>query len=378
MPPIHLLIKPSSGMCNLRCSYCFYEDESENRSTKSYGFMSRETLENVIRKALSRAEGSCTIAWQGGEPTLIGLPFFEYAMELIDKYNTKNLQIHHAIQTNGYHLGEDWARFFANHHFLVGLSLDGSKDTHNAFRVAPDGSGTFFDIIETKDLFERFGVDYNILTVVNARTAKKAGKIYDFYKKHGMRYLQFIPCLDPFYEDAASHPEWEFSLSAEAYGQFLMELFDRWYADALAGTQPYIRAFENYVGILAGYPPEACDQGGICSIQHVVEADGSVYPCDFYVLDDYLLGNLNTDELSAIEEQRTRIRFREISREQLAVCRDCPYFAICRGGCRRHRTAGTVLEAGPARNRFCDSYRMFFDHALGRLQMLARQVPPAR
>lgn len=340
--------------------------------------MTEDTLEQIIKKTLEYAERQCTIAWQGGEPTLIGLPFFQRAMELIEKYNYKKIAVHHAIQTNGYHMEENWATFFAQNHFLVGLSLDGNKSTHNAFRVTPTGDGTFFDILATKELFDRFHVDYNILTVVNSHTALKAGKIYDFYKKNNMKYLQFIPCLDPFISEEPSDCKktWDFSLSADAYGHFLMELFDRWYDDALKGTQPYIRSFENYIGILAGYQPEACEQTGICGIQHVVEADGSVYPCDFYVLDEYRLGNFNTDDFATFEDKRKELRFQEISMEQALTCKPCPYFPICRGGCKRHRVPGTS-DSKFEKNRFCTSYQMFFAHSLDRMQKLASAIPKA-
>lgn len=143
MPPIHLLIKPSSGSCNLRCRYCFYHDEMQKRKQAAFGFMTEKTLENVISKAMERAQGQCTIAFQGGEPTLIGLDFFRKAVELQKKYARKGLKVVNAIQTNGYCMDEEWARFFCENHFLVGLSLDGTRETHDRFRVNPQGEGLF-------------------------------------------------------------------------------------------------------------------------------------------------------------------------------------------------------------------------------------------
>ena len=144
MPPIHILMKPASGLCNMRCRYCFYADEMENRSQASYGIMTPETLENVIRKALEFAEGNCTIAFQGGEPTLAGLDFYRLCLELEKKYNRKNVHIDHALQTNGYLLDEQWCRFFAEHQFLIGLSVDGIKATHDAYRRDAEGKETYF------------------------------------------------------------------------------------------------------------------------------------------------------------------------------------------------------------------------------------------
>lgn len=369
---INLLIKPSTGMCNLRCEYCFYEDEVKLRKQASYGFMTEDTLEQVIKKTLEDNIDGCTIAYQGGEPTLIGLEFYRKSIEFQKKYNTKGVTIHNAIQTNGYRLGREWAEFFSENHFLVGLSLDGTKDTHNAFRKNPAGEDTFFDIMDTKSLFDQYGVEYNILTVVNGRTVKKARKIYEFYHKYKLSYLQFIPCMDPFEQEGKegglATGVTKFSVTAEDYGRFLMELFDLWYDDLQQGRQPYIRSFENYISILMGKPPEACDQYGFCGIQYVIEADGEVYPCDFYVLDDYKLGNLNTSSIKEIDRKRSELKFVQSSRNQTSECISCGFYPVCRGGCYRYRT---IPGKDGMKNCLCEGYRMFFAHTLGRMQEIA-------
>lgn len=372
MPPITLLIKPASGNCNLRCNYCFYYDETQKREQASYGFMSEETLEQVLKQALSFAEGSCTVAFQGGEPTLCGLPFFESVLRLEEKYNVNHVQIDNAIQTNGYRLDEKWAGFLAKNHFLTGVSLDGSKDTHNAYRKNIQGEDTFFDVMKTLNMLGEYGVEYNILTVVHNRTARKPRKIYEFFKKQHYGYLQFIPCLDPLGEESGGH---EYSLTPEAYGTFLNEIFDLWYEDLKKGEQPFIRQFENYIALLIGQAPEACDQRGVCNYQYVVEADGEVYPCDFYVLDEYKLGNLNQVSFAEIDEKRHEIGFMEYSLTDHEKCKECRYYGICRGGCRRHR----IFDDGSGHhvNQFCISYQMFFEHTLNRMisiaEMLKRQ-----
>ena len=325
----------------------------------------RQTLEILIKKALEEADGYCGFAFQGGEPTLVGLPFFERVLELQKKYNQKKVRVDNSIQTNGYQLAEDWARFFARENFLVGLSLDGIKATHDAFRVNARGEGSFAEVMRTAELFERFGVEYNILTVVNGKTGLRAAKIYDFYKKNGFSYLQFIACLDPLGEEPGKQA---YSLTPEVYGQFLMDLFDRWYEDVRTGDQPYIRQFENVVGMLAGREPESCEQRGICSVQNVIEADGSVYPCDFYALDEYCLGNVSTGTFEEFRTSPAAERFVRDSAESLEDCRSCPYFAICRGGCRRNRI--TLADEKRA-NYFCRAYRRFYDYTIERFLRLA-------
>lgn len=369
MKYVHLLIKPSSGMCNLNCRYCFYHDIVEKREQRSYGFMEDSTLEEVIKKGIDYATKECTIAFQGGEPTLIGLDFFKKVVEFQKKYNTKNIVIHNAIQTNGINLDEEWADFLRDNHFLVGISLDGIKDTNDYNRLDARGNGTFNRVMQTIQLLESRHVEYNILTVVNRQTAKRVTKIYNFYKRNHLQYLQFIPCLDPFGEAPG---QMEYSLTPKAYGEFLNALFDLWYQDFKKGENISIRQFENYVEMLLGYPPEACGMSGVCGYQHVVEADGSVYPCDFYVLDQYRLGNLNENTMEEINEKRKEIRFIEDSMKMDPKCQACRYFSLCRGGCRRHRL---IKEDGSlGSNYFCESYEMFFAYTGARLTELAREI----
>lgn len=366
MPSTYLLIKPSSGNCNLRCSYCFYCDEMEKRKIKSYGFMSEETLEALVRRAFEAAGESCSFAFQGGEPTLSGLPFYERLMELEKKYNTRGIPVFHSIQTNGLGLGEEWADFFVKNKFLAGISLDGIKPTHDAFRRGKNGEESFGRVMDTIRLFEKKGVEFNILTVVNARTAGRVSRIYDFYQKQGWRYFQFIPCLDPLGEQPGGRA---YSLTPGAYGEFLETLFDRWYIDVKKGQAPYIREFENYVGILLGIEPEQCSQRGHCSVQLVVEADGSVYPCDFYATDEYRMGNIGEDSIETLRERGLKLGFVESSLKVREECRECPYGFLCRGGCRRMRT--TDGQGGLGGNYFCSSYRHFFGRVLPRLRELA-------
>lgn len=373
MGPVQMLIKPASGNCNMRCNYCFYYDEMSKRATGNYGLMSLETLEALVKKALADSRGRCDFVFQGGEPTLVGLDFYQKLLELEETYNVNKVQVSNSIQTNGFGINEEWAGFLAEHHFLTGLSLDGIKYTHDAYRHTIEGGGTFERIMKTAGLFDRYGVEYNILTVVNRTTAERIERIYEFYRKNGWCYQQYIACLDPVGEKAGLH---EYSLTPEGYGDFLIRLFDLWYMDLKKGQQPFIRQFENYVAILMGYVPEACDQRGHCGIQYVVEADGSVYPCDFYVMDQYRMGNIVTDSLEELRENEAGKAFVAASLSQPEECRACPYAGICRGGCRRSRE---ILENGSlGLNYFCLAYKRFFKVALPRLQEIAAALKRSR
>lgn len=380
MYSISVMLKPASGQCNMHCDYCFYCDEMKQRRQDSYGFMSEETLQNVIRKTMVNAQREISFSYQGGEPTLRGLAFYRKAIELQEKYNRRGLRVNNALQTNGYALNEEWCRFFAEHHFLIGLSIDGIQETHDAYRhgkcfdsTGRSPSATYERAVHTANLLTQYGVDFNILTVVNRKTIARIEEIYEDYRRRGWNYQQYILCLPPLGEELR---EAEYAPSPEEYGAFLIRLFRLWYRDWKKNRQPYIRQFENLIGMMAGYPPEACDQHGTCGIQYVAEADGSVYPCDFYMLDAYRLGNLNHDRLAQLDETREKLRFVERSMALSSDCRACRYYALCRGGCQRCREL-LPGQTSVYRNQWCESYRMFFDACLEKLQEVAASVPPA-
>ncbi|MDO4321288.1 MAG: anaerobic sulfatase maturase [Lachnospiraceae bacterium] len=367
MPPVSVLIKPASGMCNMSCDYCFYCDETSKRSQASYGFMSEATLKNVIRKTILNAQGAAHYMFQGGEPTLIGIPFFQKALYYQQHYNKKGIAVYNAIQTNGTLLNEDWCRFLSENKFLVGLSVDGTQEIHDGLRHTASGGSTFHMAVRAARLMDQFHVEYNILTVVTPMIASQVDEVYSFYQKQGWRYQQYIPCLDPLGE---AHGQTPHALPPRLYGRFLIDLFSLWYRDVQKGRAPYNRQFENYISIAAGYYPASCDQCGVCSIQNVVEANGNVYPCDFYMLDEYLLGNFNENNFSQINQKRSEIGFVERSYLLSARCRDCKYHWICKGGCQRNRDYNP--DSNTYENYYCESYRMFFDSCLEKIQELAK------
>ncbi len=362
MPPLSLLIKPASGGCNMRCAYCFYHDEAHNRAVASYGHMSLSTLEVLIKKSLDYADGQCTFGFQGGEPTLRGLEFFQQAVEFQRRYNVKNVKILNAIQTNGLTLDSSWASFFKKNNFLIGLSLDGPKAIHDGSRKDTNGRGTFSRTMRAAQLLQSHSVDLNILTVVTRQVAENITQVYRFFRREDLLYQQYIPCLDPICGPRGGSP---YSLTPELFAGSLKKLFDLWYQDVTAGRFIYVRYFENLLGMLLSRPPEHCGLSGRCAPQHVVEADGSVYPCDFYCLDQWRLGNILQDSFPDLDKAAGQ--FLKDSLSPPADCGDCEYFFICRGGCRRDREP----LSPQGKNYFCTAYRDFFAYALPRLQALA-------
>lgn len=370
MPNINVLIKPASGACNMRCRYCFYADEAAHREVANYGKISMETMERVIERAFEAADRSVTFGFQGGEPTLCGLDFFRQVMELEKKHAKKGVTVSNAIQTNGLLIDDEWAEFLHENHFLTGLSVDGHMDLHDLNRVDAEGNGTFTRVMKAAETLEKHKADFNVLTVVTNGAARKIRRIYSFFRKNNLLWQQYIPCLDPLGEPRGCT---SYALTPGLYASFLKELFDLWYEDVKAGRFIYIRYFENLLGMLLGQMPESCGLSGQCALQFVVEADGSVYPCDFYVLDRQRMGNVQ-------EHSFKQMAFSDAAQEFLLAptvhdsCRECRWLGICRGGCRRDRDNGSEIGL----NYFCPAYQSFFEYAMPRLQEIAAAVQQRR
>ena len=364
IPQAYILLKPASALCNCRCAYCFY-----HRLQAGTGIMTHQTVEILLKKVFDEVSGGVTFGFQGGEPTLAGLPFFQFFVETAQRYNRRRIPVSYALQTNGLLIDDDWTAFFKSHDFLVGVSVDGDKTAHDTLRRDTAGRGTFSRAMAAADRLRQAGVSYNLLCVVNGYNARSAQKMYAFFKKQGARHVQFIPLID-------DGPDTPYRLTSERYGRFLKDLFDRWFNDLEGGDALHIRYFDNLADMLAGYPPESCSQTGICRPYITLEADGRVFPCDFYVTDDWQLGHIHTHSLSQLLEGERARAFTASSLSVDEPCRDCAYFPLCRGGCRRDRDTG---EGGPlARNRFCGAYRDFFAYALPRLSAVVEKAMKGR
>ncbi len=361
-----MMLKPSSSKCNLNCKYCFNNYIAEARNIKNYGFMKDEVLEEIVVKSIQYSSGGVvTMGFQGGEPTLIGLDYYKKLIKYIEKHNSNNTKFNFVIQTNGTLLNEDWARFFKENKFLVGISLDGTKMIHNLNRIDYNNDGTYNDVMKGIRILKKFNVDYNILTVVTSMLSRKINSIYRFFKKNDFRYLQFIPCLDPIEIENKNYGK--YSLSGEEYGDFLNILFDMWYEDIKSGKQISIRYFDNLINFLLGFEYEACNMGGICSCQNIIEADGSMYPCDFYTYEKYKIGNIMVNTFDELFESNSLKKFINYSIKNIDnECLKCKYRRICNGGCRRYRE-----NQYNNKNVLCDGFKSFLDRNLNRLREIA-------
>lgn len=359
---LSIMMKPASSSCNLKCEYCFYLDEAVNRKSPNRGLMNEETIENVVRKAFAEDCGISFI-FQGGEPSLVGFDWFTRFIEIENNYKKEDSIISHFFQTNGTSIDSKWAKFFKENNFLVGVSYDGHNRIHDIHRRQVNGEKSSRLVTRGINYLEEEGVDYNILTVVTNEVAQNIDIVFKGLLAKGTYYQQYIACLDALQESTEN--KW---LSPKIYGEFLVRLFDLWTDSIAKGYNVSIRLFNNFISILMGYAPEACDMMGNCSPQYVVEADGDIYPCDFYCLDEYKLGNINKQTFSDFDAKRTEIGFIERSLTKSEECLECKYFNLCRGGCPRYMNKETH------KFRFCDSYKMLFDARLDVMQKMAQQI----
>jgi len=366
MPPISIMVKPVSGRCNMRCGYCFYADELSHRESGTTECMRPETLENLVRRAFSYADGAVFFAFQGGEPTLAGAEYFRRLLDLERLYNTRGLQIQHAIQTNGLSIDNELIEVLRRGHFLVGLSVDGTRNIHDSRRLDAAGKGTYARVMKSAATLRDAGIDYNILCVVDRNVARHPKEVFDTLAPHG--FLQFIPCLDPL--DGSTGPN---SLTAEDFGLFLTETYRLYAHELRSGRYVSVRAFDNWLRMLAGQPPETCGFSGQCAPNYLVEGSGDVYPCDFYALDEWKLGNINETSFRRMAASERMKSFIESSAAPAQDCLVCPYGSVCRGGCRRDREPQSPSGTLP-KNRLCDGYRIFFSTCLADMQRLCAEL----
>ena len=345
----------------MACDYCFYSDVSSHRAEPDCGVMSEETLGTLLRRAFAFASGELTLIFQGGEPTLAGPGFYEKLLRLEAQLCPDGLQVRHSLQTNGLRLEPRLLDILERGKFLVGVSCDGSEAIHNAHRRDRAGRGTWWAVNSTLAALAGRGVDCNVLCVVTARSAAKPRELFDSLSGYG--FLQFIPCMEPLDAPAGAGP------SPEDWGRFLCETFDLYYSAWLKGRPVSVRFFDNLTAMLMGAPPENCAMCGQCQPSYVIEADGSVYPCDFYCTDEYCMGNICAQGFFSLAKSPVAASFRAASRRVPEACRSCRWYLLCRNGCRRERERCPNGEYGLW--RWCGSMRIFLPYAEKRMRRMA-------
>ena len=364
MKNIAIMIKPASSLCNLRCRYCFYHETAKVRSVGSFGVMPEDTVRQVLQN-LSRSLSSgdhLSLCFQGGEPTLAGLPWFQQFFTLV-KELLPGVHFHAALQTNGMLLSEDWCRFLQKEKVLTGVSLDLLPDVHDYARKDAEGHGTYQAVTKSIRLLEKYRVDYNILCTLTNTLARHPDKVYQVLQSMHIRYVQFTPCLDA----GISSGKDPYTLTPERFSSFYLGLLPLWYRELRDGKYRSIKLFDDIVNLLAFGEVNACGLTGSCGPQLVMEADGSAYPCDFYCTDEYRIGSFITDSLETLLAHSAHSP-QKIRTPLPKRCTDCPHCALCNGGCKRMQKQVFFTDD----TKPC-GYRTFLDEALPTFLWLARE-----
>lgn len=368
--PFTVMAKPIGAQCNLNCRYCYYtEKQSLYPSTASLR-MSDQTLTAFIRDYMASQEGpEITFLWQGGEPTLLGVAFFERVVELQRRHRPAGKVVRNALQTNGTLLDRRWTRFLREHDFLVGLSIDGPGKLHDCYRVNKKGVPTFDIVLGVLRLLRDEGVAFNTLTVVHRHNASHGREVYRFLRGEGVQFMQFIPLVErqrgngqlagpPVQDPTAAVTPW--SVLPGGFGAFLCEVFDTWARYDMGSV--LVQLFDVHLALWAGLPSSLCVFAQTCGRCLVVERNGDLYACDHYVYPAYRLGNLRERPLRALANDLAQLRFGRDKREGLPrTCRDCEYLFACGGGCPKHRF-GRTTDGEAGLNYLCPSYKRYFAH----------------
>ena len=365
-PPFHVMAKPIGPICNLDCRYCYYLKKEALYPRGENFRMSPEVLETYIRDYLALQEGhELSMTWQGGEPTLLGLEFFEQVVALQQKY-AGGRKVANAIQTNGTRLTPEWCRFFKANDFLVGLSIDGPRKLHDTYRVDKGNKPTFDSVLAGLKLLKRHGVEFNTLTVVSASNVKRPLEVYEFLKEQGSGFLQFIPLVER--TDATSPVEvgttrsevTRWSVPAVAYGEFLCTIFDHWVRADVGKV--FVQLFDVALGIWSGRGSSLCVFSENCGRALAVEHNGDLFSCDHFVYPKYNLGNLLNTSLGDMVNSAAQQAFGQAKSITLPkYCRECDVRFACHGECPKNRFTMTP-DGEPGLNHLCAAYKRFFTH----------------
>ncbi len=393
----HVMAKPAGSTCNLDCKYCFYLSKETLRGGPGTGQMSEDTLDLFIRQYIEGTSGPQVVfSWQGGEPTLRGLEFYRRVVALQKKYAKGNQRIENDLQTNGVLLNEEWAKFLKEHRFLVGLSIDGPRKLHDAFRVNKGGTPTFDKAMAAAKLLRKLGVRFNTLTCVHRLNASRPLDVYRFLRNEvDSTYIQFIPIVQLKEFETTAPQKWDesklpivgspearpdhpnsvvtdWSVDPDDYGYFLSRVFDEWRRKDFGRV--LVNHFETLVAQHMGLPSQLCIYNEFCGKGVALEHDGSVYSCDHYVYPEYRLGTVQEKSVGEMVFSPEQVKFGYAKSETLPrYCRECPYLKDCWGECPKNRLIRTP-DGEPGLNYLCAGLKKFYKHALPEVERIAGQI----
>lgn len=396
-PPraFHVMTKPIGPICNLDCKYCFYLEKKKLFPSNENFRMTDEVLETYIRQYISnQSVPEISFAWQGGEPTLMGVNFFRKVVDLQKKHANGRV-VTNALQTNGTLLNDEWCEFFAANGFLVGLSIDGPAKLHDSYRVTKKGDGSYQKVLGGLRFLKKHGVEFNTLTVVNRVNSQKPLEVYRFLRDIGSGFIQFIPLVERLADSEAKAlgldlavpprvdqegqtrlPVTDWSVEPRQYGKFLCEIFDEWVKRDVGRT--FVQIFDVTLGNWVGSGGGLCVFSETCGTAMAMEHNGDVYSCDHYVYPHYKLGNILNKELGDMVNSEFQKQFGQDKKSALPrYCLECDVRHLCHGECPKHRFLRTP-DGEPGLNYFCSAYKAFFSHTRPAMQQMAALLRTGR
>ncbi|WMT40891.1 anaerobic sulfatase maturase [Paenibacillus sp. D2_2] len=365
---ISVMWKTVSEDCNLACDYCYYSTCGGKPGPK-INRIDSVILDKFIKEYMEQCNGAAVFAWQGGEPLLAGHEFFEEVVQLQAQHARPNTVISNSLQTNATLINDRWASFFKKYNFLIGVSLDGPQEIHDSRRVNSAGKGSFDRVMAGIEHLCRHQVDFNILTVIHKGNVGKAKELLQFYRENGFNYVQFIPCMD-FRSQQVDKPG-VYEITPQEYGDFHCEVFDEWYNDG--SPEISIRFFDNILNVYLNRDAELCIHRAECPTSLVLEQNGDAFPCDFFINDEWKVGNVGTDSIPSMLAHPNFERFRRMKPALPEKCRTCDWKKLCYGGCPRNRKWSPEGDQSSP-DFFCQSYMQIYDYAHERIFELGQRL----
>ena len=365
--PLYVMAKPVGAACNLRCKYCYYLEKSK-LFPNEHNTMDDETLERFIRDYIqSQSMQEVLFTWHGGEPMLRPLAFYEKVIELQKRYAGGRI-IENSIQTNGTLITDEYAEFFVKNGWLIGVSIDGPKEYHDAYRRSAGGGATFDNVMKGIDILNRYKVEWNAMAVINNLNGNHPLEFYHFFKRIGCRYIQFTPVVD-----ASRLGELTpYSVRPRQWGEFLCRLFDEWVRNDVG--KYFIQIFDATLANWCGVAPGVCSLAKYCGHAGVMEHNGNVYSCDHFVYPEYLLGNIKTKGLVEMMYSERQTKFGHDKYDTLPrQCKECKWLFACNGECPKNRLLNTK-DGESGLNYLCEGYQMYFEHVAPVMEHMRRNI----
>ena len=390
-PSFHVMAKPTGAKCNLDCKYCFFLTKEALYPDSNFRMSSKTQREYIRQYIQAQRIPEVQIAWQGGEPTLMGINFFQRAVKYAKQYKKYEMQVNHAIQTNGIMLDEAWCEFLRENKFLVGLSMDGPEEIHDTYRVDKGNQPTFKRVLKAANLLSDNQVEFNILCTLHAANENHPLQVYRFFRDDvGAKYIQFIPIIErvqnniiqtndilkvhelkPLYTQQGNKVTSR-SIKAEKFGQFYISIFDEWVRNDVGLI--FVQMFDVALANWAGANPGLCIHSETCGNALAIEHNGDLYSCDHFVEPDYYLGNINTTPMSELVASEKQRKFGQDKKDTLPnYCLNCSVRFACHGGCPKDRF-NTTPDGEPGLNYLCEGYKAFFNHIDEPMRFMANQL----